>query len=322
MKSPGLHLLVLLVTTMLAGCGQPSASDTISHKPDRASASAPGSPTEYPGLHNVFRITEQLYSGSSPDGDEGFRSLEQLGIRTIISVDGARPDVERAKQFGLRYAHLPIGYDGVPRDQALKLTKAVRDLPGPVYLHCHHGKHRGPAAVAVVHLCLDKECKVETAIAEMRRAGTDPRYIGLYAAPEELRRPSADELAKVPSDFPEVAPVTALAQIMVDIDGRWDHIKLARTAGWKVPDKHPDIDPPHEALQLTEHFRQMGQLPTVKDLPEEFRRWLAESEQAAADLEKALRSQNKRANAEKAFDRLHSACSQCHAKYRDVPKKP
>src|SRR5262245_3837035 len=96
---------------------------------------------EAPGLPNVYRVTDRLYSGGSPVGDTGFASLQKLGIRTVISVDGVRPDVQRARKHGLRYIHLPIGYDGVPRAKALRLARAVRDLPGPVYLHCHHGKH-------------------------------------------------------------------------------------------------------------------------------------------------------------------------------------
>jgi protein tyrosine phosphatase (PTP) superfamily phosphohydrolase (DUF442 family) len=100
------------------------------------------------GLHNVFPITDKFYSGSCPEGEAGFGSLRALGVRTVISVDGARPDVELARKHGLRYVHLPIGYDGVPRQQALRIARAVRDLPGPVYLHCHHGKHRGPVTAS------------------------------------------------------------------------------------------------------------------------------------------------------------------------------
>src|SRR5579884_4139273 len=34
---------------------------------------------EAAGLHNVFRLMPNLYSGSSPDNEEGFRSLQKLG---------------------------------------------------------------------------------------------------------------------------------------------------------------------------------------------------------------------------------------------------
>ena len=29
------------------------------------------------------------------------------------------------------------------------LARAARTLPGPIFVHCHHGMHRGPAAAAV-----------------------------------------------------------------------------------------------------------------------------------------------------------------------------
>src|SRR6516162_6300346 len=177
-------------------CGCPRGQDVPPAPPRPAKVEAAG-------LHNVFRLTDQLYSGSSPEGDDGFASLQRLGVRTIISVDGARPDVERARRFGLRYVHLPIGYDGVPEEQGLRIAKAVRDLPGPVYVHCHHGKHRGPAAAAVARLCVDERCGVEQALEGMRRAGTDPHYTGLYAAPRDLRRPTKDDLDRLPDDFPE-----------------------------------------------------------------------------------------------------------------------
>jgi protein tyrosine phosphatase (PTP) superfamily phosphohydrolase (DUF442 family) len=164
---PGAAWLGLVVG--LAGCVGCSAGET----PSRSGTPAPAR-VEAPGLHNVYRLTQGLYS-SSPEGDQGFASLRALGVLTVLSVDGVRPDIERAHKYGLRYVHLPIGYDGMPSQQALRVARAVRDLPGPVHVHCHHGKHRGPAAAAVARLCLDERCTVEDALAWLRRAGIDPR---------------------------------------------------------------------------------------------------------------------------------------------------
>ena len=58
----------------------------------------------------------------------------RLGVKTVISVDGAKPDVDLAKKHGMRYVHLPHGYDGVPDDRAKELAKAVR-RPGRPDLH-------------------------------------------------------------------------------------------------------------------------------------------------------------------------------------------
>ena len=276
---------------------------------------------EKEGLHNVYQINGNLFSGSSPEGDEGFRSLQELGIQTIISVDGARPDIDRAHQFGLRYVHLPVGYEGISRPQTLRLAKAVRDLPGPVYLHCHHGKHRGPAAAAAIQLCLDESCTVEHVIAVMKQAGTDPHYSGLYAVPRLLIRPTPVELDQVPAEFPEVADVSGLAQLMVEIDARWDQLKKAYDAGWvRDPSDH---DPPHEALMLAEHFREANRRQDVQDRPALFQEMLIKADEAAVALGTTLRLAREteswdRDLADQSFQRIKVSCVNCHEKYRDV----
>jgi hypothetical protein len=177
----------------------------------------------------------------------------------------------------------------------------------------------------VAHLCLDDRCSVAAALEGMRRAGTDPHYTGLYAAPKELRRPTKEELDRVPDDFPEVAAVTGLAQAMVGVDERWERLKLVRAAGWKTPPGHPDIDPPHEALQLVEQYREALRLPQAQRRPEEFRRWLEEAAKEAQGLEAALRPRAVGAvdgkAAEAASTTASAACTRCHARYRDVPRR-
>jgi protein tyrosine phosphatase (PTP) superfamily phosphohydrolase (DUF442 family) len=276
------------------------------------------------GVPNVFKVTDRLYSGGSPDGELGFKSLGKLGIKTIISVDGARPDVELAAKYGMRYVHLPIGYDGVPENQVLKIARAVRDLPGPVYLHCHHGKHRAPAAAAAVLLCLDAQCPVRTAVHYMKAAGTDPHYRGLYDSVSRVRPPTDAELHRVPNDFPAVAKIPAMAQMMVKIDEHWDRLQRAKKAGWVAPTDHPDIDPPHEALQLGEQLRECARSADgARKYPDPFWRALTDAAARARELEQALRTDKKQAInptvASERFQQVAAACVQCHAKFRDVP---
>jgi hypothetical protein len=259
-------------------------------------------------------------SGSSPDGDVGFKSLKELGVKTVISVDGAKPDIDHAHKYGFRYVHIPFGYDGITRRQVLRLARAVRDLPGPIYIHCHHGIHRGPAAAAAIHFCLDSACTVEQALGEMRRAGTDPRYKGLYETVRTLVRPTPKELDAVSATFPDVEKVSDLAQLMVQIDARWDNLKPIKVASWEVPADHPDLDPPHEAVQLAELFQEAARLRHAEG--ENFRQRFAEARREAGELEQALKDKDRRATrqlADKAFARIGTSCSQCHAKYRDLP---
>ena len=292
---------------LVVGCSRKPAADQPKPEP----------PVEMPGLHNIYRLSDKLISGSSPDGDAGFQSLQVLGVHTIISVDGARPDVERAHHFEMRYVHLPIGYDGVPRDQMLRIARAVRDLPGEVYVHCHHGKHRGPAAAVSAQRCLDERCTAVAALEFLHQAGTDPHYQGLYSSVEQSGPVDPKELDAVPAGFPEVAEVDGLVQAMVSIDQRWDNLKLIRAANWRTPPTHADLDPPHEALQLREQFREALRLSDVQKKSDAFRRLLADAESACGDLESSLREPAD-AKSEAPFARCQEICNRCHSQYRDV----
>ncbi len=311
-------LFVILGAGLLSGCRDPLP---------QASAEPPAptqspQPIEKPGLHNVHRITDWLISGSSPDGAEGFRSLRELGIKTVISVDGARPDVTNAKTLGLRYVHIPIGYDGIPREKLLQLAKAAQELPRPIYLHCHHGKHRGPAAAAAIHVCLDERCTANQALVEMKTFGTDPKYRGLFDAVKRLERPTAVELKAVPSEFPETAKVASFVERMVEIDTTWEHLKAIRGAGWKVPADNPDLDPAQEALQLVEHYREAARLPDQAQRSAAVRELLKSAEAEANRLEHELRTSAKRplnpTTLEPLFKRSEAACAKCHNQFRDV----
>jgi protein tyrosine phosphatase (PTP) superfamily phosphohydrolase (DUF442 family) len=273
---------------------------------------------ELPGLHNVFRLSETLYSGGAPEGDTGFRSLRQLGIRTVLSVDGARPDVARARRFGMRYAHIPFGYDGCPDPTANRVVRAVRDLPGPIYLHCHHGKHRSPTAAAFARIALDGISN-DAAVREMERAGTGKGYVGLYGDVRRYRPPSPAELDRVPSDFPEVAPTPPLIEAMVRIEQRFEGLQRCRKAGWRAPRDHRDLKPAHEALQLRELFTELQRTPAVRGKPADHRAWMRASERDAQALEAALRARE-HARASLLLDRIGVTCGACHATYRNVPR--
>jgi protein tyrosine phosphatase (PTP) superfamily phosphohydrolase (DUF442 family) len=305
--------VALLAVAAAAATGRPPAA-----RPDPVTVGN-RQPAVLPGLHNVFRLSAKLYSGSVPEGETGFRSLRALGVRTIISVDGARPDVANARRFGLRYVHLPFGYDGCPLPTAARIVRVVRDLPGPVYLHCHHGKHRSPAAAALVHVALDGASNAE-AVAFMRRAGTGANYTGLYDEARRYRRPTKAEIDRAPADFPEVAPRPPLMDAMVRIDQRFEALRLAQGQGWSAPKEHPDVLPAHEALQLRELFHELCRDGSLEGRPAPFHRAMAAAEAGAAALESALRA-GKGTAATAALERTAATCASCHATYRNVPQR-
>ena len=69
-------------------------------------------------------VNDRLYCGSAPESEAHFMYLNQIGIKSIISVDGARPQLEQATALGMKYVHIPYSYDKVVKEQQLKLVKA------------------------------------------------------------------------------------------------------------------------------------------------------------------------------------------------------
>lgn len=280
-------------------------------------------PTEH--LSNVVQVHPRVISGGLPGSEAAFRELKQLGVKTIISVDGARPDVEAAARHGLRYVHLPHGYDGIPQQRARELAKAVRELEGPVYLHCHHGKHRSPAAASVA--CVTAGLvPSQRAVEILELAGTSRDYRGLYQAANAARPLEAALLEELEVDFREVAPVPPMAEAMVQMEHTHEHLRQIAAAGWRTPVDHPDLVPAHEALLMQEHFTELLRTDEVREQSEEFRRLMEESEAAAGELLQRLKKNASKAPGDMpttelnaVAQRLTSNCKVCHSRFRDNP---
>ena len=276
-----------------------------------------------PHLPNAYRLHPKVISGGLPDGEEGFRELSELGVKTVISVDGAKPDVDSAQKYQLRYVHLPHGYDGVPEERAQELAKAVRDLPGPIYIHCHHGKHRSPAAATVA--CVGSGLlEADLALSVLRTAGTSENYLGLYESAKSARRFEDDLLDALEAEFPETVDVPPMAEAMVAIERTFDRLQAFSSNDWQPLEEHPDLDAAHEALQLREHFTELLRTEEAQRRPAGFVEALRESELAATDLETALRQRRDSAQpvpsaAHSSLDRLAADCKSCHRQHRDVP---
>ncbi len=268
-------------------------------------------------IENTYKLSSNLYSGGDPHGLEALTALQKLGIKTIISVDGVAPDIEAARKLGMRYVHLPIGYDGVPRSQAVRMVKAVKSLPGPIYVHCHHGTHRGPAAAAVCEIAVEGWTN-ERAVDWLKIAGTSADYLGLYTSAREFTVPTADELARAGDTFPEQSKVADLVELMVKVDERWDRLKAAQKLGFPAANQNRD-----DALQLVELFRESARLPESKEKGSAFQREMATAERAAIGFHESLTKTDgpkvvdSSKTLEAAFNAVGKSCKACHARYRD-----
>jgi hypothetical protein len=305
-------LICCLLTMVVSNNANPGG-----HAVEATSASAPnvvntdGRKAEPAGLHNLMKVTSRIYSGSEPEGEPGITSLQKLGVKIIVSVDGATPKVEMARKYGLRYVHIPIGYDGIHDEAGRSLARLMREAEGPIYIHCHHGKHRGPAAAAVACIAAG-DMTAEQAIQILVRGGTSREYAGLWRDVKAYSPPPAD--AQLP-ELVGVAEVGSFAAAMAQVDRAFDNVKLCRDAKWTVPADHPDIVPPQEALLLQEGLHEAGR-NLGDQYDEQFKKWLADAEALAIELRSALQSEDVNLANERAL-MIEQSCKRCHTRYRD-----
>jgi cytochrome c556/protein tyrosine phosphatase (PTP) superfamily phosphohydrolase (DUF442 family) len=264
------------------------------------------------GIENFFSVTEKLYSGGSPESEDSFKALANLGIKTIVTVDGAKPNLALAHRYGLRYVHAPHGYDGIPQATAARLVKVAKSVDGPIYVHCHHGKHRGPAAVGII--CQGVAgWSPESAVNWMRTAGTAQDYEGLYRSVREFRKPTETELAKLPSNFPESAEVSAMVDTMVEIEQRWDRLKQL------TGELDTASSAAGEAVLLWEQFREAQRLPDTARLGKEFQAQMNHAEEAANRLRDTLKARPlAHGDLLKSISDVAQSCKTCHQSYRDA----
>lgn len=260
----------------------------------------------WPGLQNVFQIDDKIYSGSSPEGKSSFEVLKKMGIKTIVSVDGVKPKLKQAKDAGIKYVHIPIGYDGISQEAGLAFARVSKELQGPIYIHCHQGRHRGPAAAAIVGLCRGSFGKKQ-AFVFLDQAGTSKAYAGLWKDIERFQVPSPNR--RLPK-LVEAAKVDPMVTAMVNINHQFEQLEKMRAN---------EILEEKEKLQiillLQEEFHETAR-KYASDYDETFKNWLSESEAQV----KKLGAEIKKADQDQIVSRLKllkSQCLRCHQKYRN-----
>lgn len=266
-------------------------------------------------LHNILQVSESIFSGGEPQGEAAFAELHRMGIRTVVSVDGIQPEVELAHNFGLQYVHIPIGYDGVSEEARLAFVKLAQSDSGPLYIHCHHGTHRGPAAAAVVCRAAGFANEME-AVAILERAGTSRDYAGLWRDVREFQLPNPG--TPLP-ELVELAEVSSLAAIMAQMDRAGDLLKLCEPAGWQPPEDHQDLVAAREALLIKEGFREsVRQLEADTLSDPALVEMMNRASQVSEKLTTALDSHDYEI-ASRLFKQLLQDCKDCHRTFRNGP---
>ncbi len=257
-----------------------------------------------PEIENFRQVNESLFSGAQPEEEEDFAALHKHGIKTIVCVDGTTPRADLARKHGLRYVHIPLPYSGIPRHSSRMLAKVVKECDSPIFVHCHHGLHRGPAAAAICGMA-QKQMTPEQAIAFLKEVGTDPKYVGLFRDVENYRPLSPREESRLQQvKLVEKAPVDALSDIMIRIDKHLGFVEQQFELTAPI-----DRTIAEHSVAMSEEFKESARLKKVSD---ELQAKFIEASKASAAIAKAKDQHH----AQSHFKKLKQQCVACHAESR------
>ena len=257
-------------------------------------------------LDGVYKLDDNLYIGPAP-GKKHFSELKSLGIKSLISVDGAVPDLKGAESEEMSYAHVPIRYKGISDAQKLAILAAYEQLPKPVYLHCHHGIHRAPTSAMII-LMNQKRRNKQSAIKEMKTIGTGLNYKGLYKTVETFE-PIAESDIKNHKTVPAKATLEDFTEQMAQLDRIFDRLKKYTTQNWKASG---DNSPEHDSLLFRESMTEIVRFNKDK----RFHKELIKMQSDAVELEKEIKLKAFTAASQR-VKQLRKDCRSCHEKYRD-----
>jgi len=104
-----------------------------------------------------FTVVEgELYRSGAMPPDRLLRQVRKHGIRTVIDLRSARPEVEREKAAlaAIGVVHVLLPSKQVPRPETVDAVLALLDRAEnrPVLIHCNHGVRRAAQFEAIYRM--------------------------------------------------------------------------------------------------------------------------------------------------------------------------
>lgn len=275
---------------------------------DEHSASTPiRSIPDVAGMHNIFAIGKSVFSGSQPEGLAAFEALSAMGVGVVVSVDGSVPDVAAARRAGLQYIHIPIGYDGIHRTEQLALSRVLAEnSDSPIFVHCHHGRHRGPAAVAVA--CrMNKLLDEAAARSLLEQARTGKEYAGLW---ESVRTCQAVRPGETLPPLKESVTPPEVVAMMKQIEEQFDTARRSAVDAKTRASETRTADFVAATAVLSQLYRETARLPDARSCA-------ADLIAAANDTPPVGERQFSSDTTSDWISRMEKRCTACHQKHRD-----
>jgi len=121
--------------------------DGVTTASTRAAPQKPGPDDKYKLLgtftgikSTIIQYDNKLYIGGMLYSENGYKTLKDIGIRTIISFLPTSEERSLAKKHGFKLVEIDINQStGITKEQIKTFEKAIEKSPAPFYLHCFNG---------------------------------------------------------------------------------------------------------------------------------------------------------------------------------------
>ncbi len=275
---------------------------------------------ELGSLPEAFRVAPDLYCGPQPRTAKDFASLQRVGVKTVICVDGVVPRQDLAEAAGMRYVHLPVGFSDAQK-HAPALLAAMNRLPGPFYIHCRYGRPRTPILVAMIaqsRLGWD----ADQVAAWLKLSGASEGYQGLQKSLADFKPPTDAEIRAVEHEFLPKASTTPLVHAMGALLDSWDPLRIAQTGGFQGLDEQALQKLAMHSDSVGKYLGDLGKDPSLREWGNDFVKEMNAASAACHDLAKTLRQQAKIPSPDgeqlsTQFKAVGARCGACHTTYRN-----
>ena len=127
-------------------------------------------PIAVAGVGNLHKLADTLYRSEQPTA-QGMRSLQQMGIKTVLSLRALHSDEEQVAQTQLKTERIYIKTWHIEEEDVVQFLKVVTDpARQPVLVHCQFGADRTGTMCAAYRVVVQGWTK-EEAIREMTDGG-------------------------------------------------------------------------------------------------------------------------------------------------------
>lgn len=101
----------------------------------------PATPIKVEDTRNCYRLSPELYRSGQP-GDDGFKALEKLGLKSVLNLREYHSDTDKAGHTGLRLYRIKLAAGKVTREDLMNCLLVISSAPKPILVHCWHGSDR------------------------------------------------------------------------------------------------------------------------------------------------------------------------------------